>query len=107
MRRRLLEQKRRALSKTRDTAERRLEIAELKNAGRGPFRRLLRDDLRAEIDLQRHALKLADERLAETTALLEKSRLEIRELDRTSERCGRGTGSPGRKARDLGLTRER
>ena len=75
MRRRLLEQKRRALTKTRETAERKLEAAERKLARCGPFRRRGRDELRAEIELQRRAIDLANERLAETTRMLERSTL--------------------------------
>ena len=66
MHRRLLEQKRRALLKTREAAEQKLEAAERKLAGRGVFRLRARNELRTEIDLQRRAVDLADERLAET-----------------------------------------
>ena len=67
MRRRLLEQKRRALAKTRDTAERRLETAERNLTRCGPLRRRARNELRTEIELQRRAIALIHEQLAETT----------------------------------------
>jgi hypothetical protein len=89
MRRRLLDQKRRALSKTRGAAERRLETAERKLAHCGAFRRRNRDELRAEIKLERRALVMVKQRLEETDALLEASRHVSRVLDRTSDQRSR------------------
>ncbi|MDQ3379516.1 MAG: relaxase domain-containing protein [Actinomycetota bacterium] len=88
---RLLEMKRRALAKTRDAAERKLQAAERELASCGPLRRRRRDELRAEIKLQSHAIELGSERLAESTALLENGNLEMRRradrapVDRTQE----------------------
>jgi hypothetical protein len=78
LRRRLLEQKRRALSKTRGAAERRLETAERKLAQCGAFRRRGRDELRAQIEIERRTLALVDQQLGQTDALLEASRLAAR-----------------------------
>src|SRR4051794_12491952 len=61
--RRLLEQKQRALSKTRDVAEGRLKTAERKLAKCGALRRRTRDDLRADIELHRRAIELVEEQL--------------------------------------------
>lgn len=71
---RLLEQKRRALAKTRDLAERKLETAERDLDRCGPLQRRRREQLRADIDLHRQAIASADERLAETVASLEDTR---------------------------------
>jgi conjugative relaxase-like TrwC/TraI family protein len=86
MRRRLLEQKRRVLSKTRDAAERRLETVERKLAQCGAFRRRGREELRAQIELERRALALVDTQLGETDALLEPSRLSARPDPRSDRR---------------------
>ena len=86
MRHRLLEQKRRALSKTRAAAERRLETAEQKLAQCGAFRRRSRDELRAQIELERRALALVNQQFGETDALLEKSRLMSRAQERITHR---------------------
>jgi hypothetical protein len=88
MRRRLLEQKRRALSKARDAAERRLETAERKLAQCGTFRRRGRDELRAQIELERRTLAVVDQQLGQTDALLEASRLVARP-DRLSDQHSR------------------
>ena len=97
--RRLLEQKQRALSKTRDVAEGRLETAERKLAKCGALRRRTRDDLRSEIALQRRAIELVDEQLLETAALLQQARPAASEKlkiggrdrsDRTQQRDQRG-----------------
>ena len=90
MRRRLLEQKHRALLKTREAAEQKLEAAERKLVSRGVLRLRARNQLRAEIDLQRRAVDLADERLTETAALLDESKLTIRRPARTSDHRGAG-----------------
>jgi conjugative relaxase-like TrwC/TraI family protein len=82
---RLLEQKRRALAKTRDAAERKLMIAERELGRCGPLRRR-RESLRFDLEFQRHAIALADERLAEAVSLLEDARLRFRTVDRASER---------------------
>ncbi len=108
---RLLEQKRRALVKTREVAERRLEMAERELAHRSPVRRRRRDEVRTEIGLQRYAIDLADERLAETTALLEQAKFKTRRADRTPERLAERVPieivrSPwARETRELGIER--
>ena len=107
MRRRLLEQRGRALSTARDAAERRLEAAERKLAGRGAFRRRGRDELRAEIELQRRAIDLTGEQLAETAALLEESKLEIRKPYRTSDHRLQQPHSLARRREGLRLILER
>ena len=86
MQRRLLEHKRGALQKTRDAAVRRLE-----NAQRAPnrcslLRRHRRDALRAGIDLQRHAIDVAEARLAETVTALEDARHQFCTVDRAPGR---------------------
>jgi hypothetical protein len=88
-RRRLLEQKRRVLSNTRTAAERRLLTAERKLAQCGAFRRQSRNELRAEIELDRRALVLLNQQLGETEALLGASRLVSRVSDRMSDQCSR------------------
>jgi conjugative relaxase-like TrwC/TraI family protein len=88
---RLLEQKRHALTKTRDAAERKLDTAQHELARCTPFRHRRRNELRAEIELQRHAIETTDERLDEVVALVEDTRRKSRELDRAAEsiRCRR------------------
>jgi hypothetical protein len=66
LQRRLLEQKKLALIKTRDGAQRRVEDAERRLEQSGPFRRRGRAELRAELELQRHAVTLAKQQLVET-----------------------------------------
>jgi hypothetical protein len=83
---RLLEQKRRALAKTRDAAERKLMTAERELGRCSPLRRRRRESLRVDLELQSHAIALADERLADATSLLEDARLRFRTVDRASER---------------------
>jgi conjugative relaxase-like TrwC/TraI family protein len=108
MSRRLLEQKRRALMKTRDTAERRLEEAERKLAQRGGLRRPRgRDELRVEIELQRRAIDFAGEGLAQTAVLLEQSKIDGRSRDRTSERSNEEASFRARKRTEMTLSRER
>src|SRR5215210_3947062 len=96
MRRRLLEQKRRVLSKTRGAAERRLETAERKLAQSGAFRRRGRDEVRAQIELERRTLALVDQQLGETDALLEASRLVARP-DRLPDQRSRAHDPPVRR----------
>jgi hypothetical protein len=103
-RRRLLEQKHRALSKTRHVAEERLETAERKLAKCGPLRRRTRDDLRSEIDLQRRAIDLVDEQLLETQALLQRARAAA---SKTSEIEGRHRRDRPRQRDQLRLGLER
>jgi conjugative relaxase-like TrwC/TraI family protein len=74
-RRRLLDQKRRALTKTLETAERKLENAEADFTKCGSLRRRTRNELRAEIELQRRAIALAQEQLAQTSVRIEEARL--------------------------------
>jgi conjugative relaxase-like TrwC/TraI family protein len=82
---RLLEQKRRALTKTRDISERKLEAAERELDRCSPLRRRHREQVRLDIALQRHAMELADERLAEAVASLEDARLRFHTIDRASD----------------------
>jgi hypothetical protein len=88
MHRRLLEQKRRVLSKTRGAAERRLDTAERKLARCGTSRKRGRDELRTQIELERRTLALVDQQVRETDALLEASRLVAR-TDRLSDQRSR------------------
>src|SRR5439155_4596014 len=83
---RLLEQKRRALAKTRDAAERKLMTAERELGRCSPLRRRRRESLRVDLELQSHAIALADERLADATYLLEDARLRFLTVDRAWER---------------------
>jgi hypothetical protein len=80
-----LEQKRRALSKTREIAQRKLAAAERELDRCGPLRRGRREQLRAEIELHRHALEVADLRLPEADASLEYARLQLRTVDRAED----------------------
>jgi conjugative relaxase-like TrwC/TraI family protein len=106
MRTRLLERKRSALSRTREVAERRLELAGYKLERCGPFRRRDREEMRAEMDLQRRAIAMADERLIETAALLRDSKLRIREPHEESGRAGE-LDTVTRTREGFGLTHER
>ncbi len=83
---RLLEQKRVALVKTRDAAERKLVTAQRELGRYSPLRRRRRESLCVDVELQRHAIALADERLAEAISSLESARLQFRTVDRGSER---------------------
>jgi conjugative relaxase-like TrwC/TraI family protein len=106
MSRRLLEHKRLALSKTQDTAERRLAAAERQRAGCGPLRRRARAELRAEIELQRGAIRLMQERLARTDALIEASRLRRDPVEPVRERASHERARAPRSL-EVGLTHER
>ena len=101
MRRRLLEQKQRALTKTLETAERRLAKAELGLTRRGPLRRRVRNELRTDIALQRRAMALTHEQLAETSAQIEEARLRPDRERPSNERISR---TP---SREMGLVLER
>lgn len=79
---RLLEQKRRALTKTREAAERKLEIAERQLEQCSPLRRRRRDDLTAEIDRQRQAVDLVDRRVANTVDTIAATRTDTSRLGR-------------------------
>jgi hypothetical protein len=79
---RLLEQQRHALIKIRDGAERKLESAERTFGRCAPLRRHRRDQLRVEIELQRRAIELADEKLDQ----LEQQREQARTAAPTRER---------------------
>ena len=108
---RLLEQKRRALAKTRDAAERKLTTAERELGRCSPLRRRRRESLRIDVELQRHAIALADERLAEAVSLLEEARLRFRTFERAPERVPDRTdvemprGERTREPRALALER--
>lgn len=100
---RLLERKRLALSKTRLTAERKLEEAERALKRCGPLSRRRRDGLRAEIELQRRSIDLVGANLVDLAAMLEQTRPE----GRCSERV-RGDAAKRWGAQELGRsTRER
>jgi hypothetical protein len=93
--------------KTREVAERRLEAAERELGRLGPLRRRRRDELRAEVELQRHAIEVADERLGEAVSLVEETKLKMRRADRS--RAGRiqEVEPVGRTRERAGLTLER
>jgi conjugative relaxase-like TrwC/TraI family protein len=100
---RLLEQKRRALAKTRDAAERKLESVESELDRCSPIRRRCRERMRADIELHRGAIALVDERLAEANASVEEARLLFRTLDRPSDSLTghtRGEMSRGPQSRE-------
>lgn len=81
LQRRLLEQKRRALTKSCEVAERKLEVA-LKNLARcGPLRRRGRAELRTEIELQRRSVALSREQLDATNAEIEALKITLRDRD--------------------------
>ncbi len=82
--RRHLEQKRLALTKTRELAERRLANAERDLNRCGPLKRRRRDQLRIDIELQRRAIEAADQRLAHTAAACENAKLPFNERDRVA-----------------------
>jgi conjugative relaxase-like TrwC/TraI family protein len=104
---RLLEQNRLALVKSGQAAEQRLEAAQRQFADCGPLRRRRRDELRAEIELQRHALETIRERLEQNVALLERAKLERTRADRSLPGRNREL-EPIRLARaPLSLTHER
>jgi conjugative relaxase-like TrwC/TraI family protein len=78
---RLLEQKRRALEKTRDTARRRLGAAQRELERCNPLRRRHRDQLRADIERQSGAVEVAESRLADVAASLQDARRQLRAGD--------------------------
>jgi conjugative relaxase-like TrwC/TraI family protein len=100
LRLRLLEQKRRALTKTRDIAERKLETAERELDRCSPLRRHRREQLRAQIELHRHAIAVTEERLPAVVASLEETRLLARTVDHATEQHppGRTPGDVSRGA---------
>lgn len=81
---RLLEQQRHALIKIRDGAERKLESAERAFGRCAPLRRRRRSELRAEIELQRRAIELADEKLAHLECQREQARTGAPTRERSS-----------------------
>jgi conjugative relaxase-like TrwC/TraI family protein len=84
LRLRLLEQKRRALTKTRDAAERKLATAERELDRCSGLRMRRRGELRADMELKRRAIELADARLAEAVTSLEETRLHFGKVDRAT-----------------------
>ncbi len=88
-RRRLLDQKRRALAKTLETAERKLEKAERDFTRCSPLRRRVRNELRTEIELQRRAITLTQDQLAETSFQIEELRIGAGRSRPTNERSSR------------------
>ena len=103
---RLFEQKHYALSKTRDTAERRLEVAKRELARCGAFRHRTRDELRTEIALQRRAIDLATERLIETAVRIDQWRA-VGRPEMASDRYQREVAPPVREREGLPLRLER
>jgi hypothetical protein len=107
MHRRLLEQKQRALTRVRETAEDRLEAAERRLQRSGSFRRQRRVELRAEIDLHRHTIDATNERLAETVASVEDLKLLSRGVGRFVERDSAEHAAIVKGRRNVELTIER
>ena len=105
LQKRRLEQKKLALMKTREGAQHRLEDAERRLERPGPFRRRERAELRAELELQRHAISRANQQLAETIESIEQlptaTRVPLRRDGAPEER----TLIRERKAVSLGLER--
>jgi len=91
---------------TRDVAERKLATAERDFARCSPLRRRHREQLRAKIELQRHAIELAHEKLESTAMLIEQTRLNARRIERTRERPERER-TLARHRQPPGLTLER
>jgi hypothetical protein len=79
--RRLLDQKQRALTKSCEVAERKLELAEKDLARCGPLRRRARGELRATIELEQRSMELNRKQLAETNAEIEALRITFRTRD--------------------------
>jgi hypothetical protein len=103
-RRRFLDQKRRALAKTLETAERKLEKAELDFTRCSPLRRRVRNESRAEIELQRRAIAVTQEQLAATRVQIEEGRLRSIDPGRGTETCQRSTRT---RSRERGVVLER
>jgi conjugative relaxase-like TrwC/TraI family protein len=81
LQRRLLEQKQRALTKSSEVAERRLELA-AKNLDRcSPLRRRSRGELRATVELEQATIAGIREQLAKTSAEIEALRIRVRTPD--------------------------
>jgi hypothetical protein len=104
---RLLERKRRVLAKTRDGAEQKLATAERELGRCSLLRRRRRDELRAEIALQRHAVERADEQLDATVDLAEQAKQTARPLERAHDRSERERTQPVRRREPPALTLER
>jgi hypothetical protein len=102
--RRLLDQKRRALTKTLETAQRKLEKANLDFTRCSPLRRRVRNELRSEIAVQRRAIVVTQERLAETRLQIQDARL--RPVNSTRE-IETGQRSTRTRAGERGLVLER
>src|SRR5262249_29174211 len=99
-RRRLLDQRRRALTKTLETAEGRLEKANVDFMRCSPLRRRVRNEMRAEIAVQRRAIVVTQERLAETCLQIQDARLRSVSSSREIETGQRSTRT---RARERGL----
>jgi hypothetical protein len=101
LRRRLLEQKSLALTRTRDAAQQKLERATRELERCGSLRRRRRDALASEIDLQRRAIEMTDERLSDVVTSLEDLRRRVPEADRQPERVAVRTADElARKGRE-------
>jgi conjugative relaxase-like TrwC/TraI family protein len=88
-RRRLLDQKRRALAKTLERAERKLEKAELDFTRCSPLRRRMRSELRIEIELQQRAIALTQDQLAKNSFHIDELRIGPARGRPTDERSSR------------------
>ncbi|MEJ7567744.1 MAG: MobF family relaxase [Gaiellaceae bacterium] len=108
---RLLERKRLALSKTRLSAERKLEEAEHALMCCGPFSRNRRDGLRSEIELQRSSIETLGANLAQLSAIdrvkNNRRRSELVRADTTETPLRQDRGSATRQREPSGLKLER
>ncbi len=105
--RRLLEQKKQAQAKTLESAQRKLALAEEKRAACSALRRRARNELRAEIELQRHLVARLDRQLVETAAEIEASRFGVRRPRRAAEDEGRDRTRERGRSQERGLVLER
>jgi conjugative relaxase-like TrwC/TraI family protein len=102
MERRLIEQEQRALTKTRDSAAKRLRIAQRDLAQCGKLRRGRRERLQCEINLQASAIAALDERLLEAAASIQRTRMSSARADHPELR---GRSASERREIRLGLER--
>jgi len=102
LRLRHLEQKRLALTKTREVAQRKLVNAERDLSRCGPLKRRRRDQLRIDIELQRQVIETADERLARTAISRENARIPFAQGDRMAGEPARARRAHQPQTLDLG-----
>ena len=105
--RRLLEQRSRALTKTHEVAEEKLERATLELKHCGPMRRRRRGALVAEIDLQRRAIAMTNEQLSDVVSSLEDLRRQALGADRRPERDAPELSRAAREDRPIAMRLER